>query len=159
MVPYEFSQAGIEAASADAFRPYSAFLRSGEPHTSIFINNPWLMPPKAGEALDWGTGWYYDTTVARKHEYWRNIALPTPTKDLQQLRHDLHEWGLLPHRGRAVQRAVHAHPRPRGGPGGGRAGAGDRVPGGVAAARVVAGEQGRGLRRAAGTRPDQDAMR
>lgn len=94
MVPFEFSQAGIEAASADAFRPYSAFLRSGEPYTSIFINNPWLMPPKAGEALDWGKGWYYDTTVARKHEYWRDIALPTPTKDLQQLRHDLHEWGF-----------------------------------------------------------------
>lgn len=94
MVPFEFSQAGIEAASADAFRPYSAFLRSGEPYTSIFINNPWLMPPKAGEALDWGKGWYYDTTVARKHEYWGDIALPTPTKDLQQLRHDLHEWGF-----------------------------------------------------------------
>jgi ectoine hydroxylase-related dioxygenase (phytanoyl-CoA dioxygenase family) len=94
MLPHEFSHAGVEAASADAFRPYAAFLRSGEPYASIFVNNPWLLPPTAGAELEWGKGWYYDTTVARKHEYWRDIVLPTPTKDLQQLRHDLYEWGF-----------------------------------------------------------------
>jgi len=94
MVPDEFSQTAIDAASVDAFRPYAAFLRSGEPYASIYVNNPWLQPPKANAELEWGQGWYYDTTVARKHEYWRDIALPTPTKDLQQLRHDLYEWGF-----------------------------------------------------------------
>ncbi len=94
MVPDEFSVASVEAASVDAFRPYAAFLRSGEPYTSIFLNNPWLLPPKAGAELEWGQGWYYDTTVARKHDYWRNIVLPTPTKDLQQLRRNLYEWGF-----------------------------------------------------------------
>lgn len=94
MVPHEFSHAGVEEASVDAFLPYAPFLRSGEPYLSIFINNPWLLPPKAGDKLAWGEGWYYDTTVARKHEYWRDIALPTPTKDLQQLRQDLYEWGF-----------------------------------------------------------------
>ena len=94
MVPKEFTHAGVEAASADAFRPYAAFLRSGEPYVSIFVNNPWLLPPNAGAELEWGKGWYYDTTVASKHDYWRDIVLPTPTKDLQQLRHDLYEWGF-----------------------------------------------------------------
>jgi ectoine hydroxylase-related dioxygenase (phytanoyl-CoA dioxygenase family) len=94
MLPHEFSHAGVEAASADAFRPYAAFLNSGEPYASIFVNNPWLLPPTADAELEWGKGWYYDTTVARKHEYWRDIVLPTPTKDLQQLRHDLYEWGF-----------------------------------------------------------------
>jgi ectoine hydroxylase-related dioxygenase (phytanoyl-CoA dioxygenase family) len=94
MLPEEFSHAAIEAASVDAFRPYAAFLRSGEPYASIFVNNPWLLPPKADAELEWNQGWYYDTTVARKHEYWRDIVLPTPTKDLQQLRRDLHEWGF-----------------------------------------------------------------
>lgn len=94
MIPSEFTPEAVEAASVEAFVPYRAFLESGEPYLSIFINNPWLMPPKDDESLQWGQGWYYDTTVASKHEYWRDIALPTPTKDLQRLRHDLHEWGF-----------------------------------------------------------------
>jgi ectoine hydroxylase-related dioxygenase (phytanoyl-CoA dioxygenase family) len=94
MGPVEFSRDGVDEASTDAFIPYAGFLRSGEPYLSIFVNNPWLLPPKADAELEWGQGWYYDTTVARKHEYWRDIVLPTPTKDLQRLRHDLYEWGF-----------------------------------------------------------------
>ncbi len=94
MIPNEFTPEALSAVQTDAFRPYQSFLQSGEPYLSIFINNPWLLPPKDGDALDWGKGWYYDTTVARKHEYWRDIDLPTPTKDLQQLGRDLHEWGF-----------------------------------------------------------------
>jgi hypothetical protein len=33
-------------------------------------NNPWLAPPDMREPLEWGTGRYWDTTVARKHPYW-----------------------------------------------------------------------------------------
>lgn len=51
MVPHEFSRKGVDEASVDAFRPYAGFLRSGEPYLSIFINNPWLLPPKADAEL------------------------------------------------------------------------------------------------------------
>jgi ectoine hydroxylase-related dioxygenase (phytanoyl-CoA dioxygenase family) len=94
MVPEEFTDEGIASASADAFRPYAAHLRSGEPYASIFVNNQWLLPPTVDGGLEWGKGWYYDTTVARRHEYWATVDLPTPTKDLQRLRHDLFEWGF-----------------------------------------------------------------
>jgi ectoine hydroxylase-related dioxygenase (phytanoyl-CoA dioxygenase family) len=94
MVPEEFTSEHIDASAADAFRPYARFLDSGEPYLSIYLNNLWLQPPEAGADLDWGNGWYYDTTVPRKHEYWQDIDLPTPTKNLQQLRRDLYEWGF-----------------------------------------------------------------
>ncbi len=92
-IPEEFTPAAIEASSVNAFRPYREFLKSGEPYVSIFLNNMWLNPPKADAALEWGKGWYYDTTVARKHAYWKNIELPEATRDIAQMRHDLHEWG------------------------------------------------------------------
>ena len=44
--------------------------------------------------LEWGTGRYWDTTVARKHPYWRNQTLPVATKDIQQMRLDLKKWGF-----------------------------------------------------------------
>ena len=32
--------------------------------------------------LEWGAGGYWDTTVARKHEYWKKFDLPEATKDI-----------------------------------------------------------------------------
>lgn len=93
-IPPEFTQAGIEAASAGTSMPYSAFLDSGEPYRSLLKYNPWLRVPRADETLEWGKGWYYDTTVARKHAFWHDKALPTPTKDLSRLRDDLWTWGF-----------------------------------------------------------------
>ena len=52
-----------------------------------------MRPPKTGERLLWGEGKYYDTTVARKHTYWKDLSLPKPEKDIAQLRQDFHEWG------------------------------------------------------------------
>ena len=92
-VPQEFTVEAVDAASAEAFRPYEAFLNNGEPYLSIYLHNQWLKPPEAGQPLEWGKGWYYDTTVARKHEYWQHIDLPQPTKDLAVMRRNLHEWG------------------------------------------------------------------
>ena len=92
-VPVEFTAQAVKESSLEAFRPYGEFLRSAEPYSSIFINNQWLTPPKADAELEWGQGWYYDTTVARKHEYWKNIKTPQATKDIVQLRKDLFEWG------------------------------------------------------------------
>lgn len=92
-VPEEFTAEAVAAKSKDALNPYEAFLRSGEPYRSIYANNPWLIPPKPGEELEWGKGHYYDTTVGRKHEYWKPFDLPRPTRDIDQIRRDLHEWG------------------------------------------------------------------
>jgi ectoine hydroxylase-related dioxygenase (phytanoyl-CoA dioxygenase family) len=93
-MPEEFTSEGVAAGSVDAIVPHAAWLRSGEPYASIFRHNTWLLPPRADVELEWGAGWYYDTTVARRHEYWRHIDLPAPTKDLHRLRHDLSEWGF-----------------------------------------------------------------
>jgi hypothetical protein len=68
-IPEEFTSAHVEANSGeDAFTPYLDFLRSKQPYASILMNNPSMMPPRAGDELVWGEGKYYDTTVARKHE-------------------------------------------------------------------------------------------
>ena len=92
-IPHEFTEEAIAQASVDAFRPYNDFLQSGEPYVSIYLNNQWLTPPKDNEELEWGKGWYYDTTVARKHEYWKDIDLPQPTKDITVMRQNLFDWG------------------------------------------------------------------
>ncbi len=57
-------------------------------------NNPSMVPPRAGEDLVWGEGRYYDTTVARKHDYWKDKDLPQPTKDIVRMRNNLYEWGF-----------------------------------------------------------------
>ena len=94
-IPEEFTSAHVEVQSGeDAFTPYRAFLRSREPYTSILRNNPSMLPPRPGEPLTWGEGRYYDTTVARKHDHWKDIDLPRPTKDISRLRRDIYEWGF-----------------------------------------------------------------
>ena len=93
-IPREFTAETIEAASQDAFLPFKEFLECEQPYKSIIANNPWLKPPAEDEELVWGEGKYYDTTVARKHPYWKDYDLPTPTKDLNQLRHDFFDWGF-----------------------------------------------------------------
>ena len=94
-VPFEFSLEAVEEASGpEAFRPYQGFLGSRQPVDSIVESNPWMKTPLSQEEVIWGDGRYYDTTVARKHEYWRDFDLPVPTKDLNQLRRDLFEWGF-----------------------------------------------------------------
>jgi ectoine hydroxylase-related dioxygenase (phytanoyl-CoA dioxygenase family) len=93
IIPTEFTPQAVAAASASAVAPYQAFHTSGEPDRSLVRNNPWLRVPAPTDALAWGKGAYYDTTVARKHPHWRNAALPRATKDIAQLRRDFYEWG------------------------------------------------------------------
>lgn len=94
-VPIEFTPEAVEAASGpDAFQPYETFLRSRQPVDSIVESNPWMRTPATKDEIVWGEGRYYDTTVGRKHPYWKDFDLPTPTKDLHQLRRDLFEWGF-----------------------------------------------------------------
>ena len=92
-IPAEFTETAVAAGSADVQAPYKDFVTSGEPFRSLLTNNPWLKPPKQGEKLTWGEGRYYDTTVARKHPYWRDKDLPRPTKDIRRLRDDFYQWG------------------------------------------------------------------
>ncbi len=91
--PSEFSKSAIEGAVLAALAPYRVFLDSGEPFSSLHRHNPWTRPPSGRDPLEWGKGWYYDTTVAGKHPYWRDKPLPRASKDVEQLATDLYSWG------------------------------------------------------------------
>ena len=93
-VPIEFTEDFVEENSPHDKQIYRDFLSSGEPFRSIMKNNPWLMPPDIKKPLEWGTGRYWDTTVARKHDYWKDLDLPEETKDINQMRRDIKEWGF-----------------------------------------------------------------
>ena len=92
-IPTEFSEKAIVATLDSAATPYRDFVHSREPYQSLYEANPNMRPPKTGERLLWGEDKYYDTTVARKHTYWKDLSLPKPKKDIAQLRQDFHEWG------------------------------------------------------------------
>ncbi len=92
-IPPQFTPEAVAAASQEVHAPYRDFVSSGEPYRSLVRNNPWMRPPNPKEALAWGEGWYYDTTVARKHPEWIDKQLPEPTKDIRRLREDFHSWG------------------------------------------------------------------
>ena len=92
-IPPEFSEKVIATASDGAATPYRDFVHSREPYQSLYEANPNMRPPKTGERLLWGEDKYYDTTVARKHTYWKDLSLPKPEKEIAQLRQDFHEWG------------------------------------------------------------------
>ena len=121
-VPDEFLPDAVAAASDEVAQLSDAqWFRSGEPFRSMHKNNPWLRPPVGGngvpatrpegslterfrcplyEAGQSSTGGglngtpYYDTTVARKHDYWKQFDdLPVPTKDIRRARRDLDKYG------------------------------------------------------------------
>ena len=93
-IPNEFTPESIAKVSdSTAFLPYQEFLRSRQPVDSILASNPWMKKPNGSDDVIWGTNQYYETTVGRKHHYWKQFDLPTPTKDMNRLRHDLFEWG------------------------------------------------------------------
>ena len=112
-LPREFTSEAIAELSKDFESPYRTQLTSREPYRSLLRANPWLSVPKRDEPLRWGEGRYYDTTVARKHPYWKAVDLPLPTKDLGQLREDFYRWGYCliedgtsPQQTRALQERV-----------------------------------------------------
>ena len=96
-IPVEFTAEAVaaeaEAASSAGVELFAPFLASGEPYRSLLRHNPWLKPPRNDEALCWGEGAYYDTTVAARHPHWRQESLPRPTRALVQLRRDFVQWG------------------------------------------------------------------
>jgi ectoine hydroxylase-related dioxygenase (phytanoyl-CoA dioxygenase family) len=88
----EFSQEYFDEHTTKENRLFNNFIDSKEPYKSIFQNNPWMIPPDIKRPLEWGDH-YWDTTVARKHDYWKNFELPSPTKDIVQIREDFKKWG------------------------------------------------------------------
>ena len=74
-IPTEFTAAHIQANADASEYLFREFLRSGEPFKSMLVNNPWLEPPDLKRPLQWGQGRYWDTTVARKHSYWKDVIL------------------------------------------------------------------------------------
>ena len=122
-VPPEFLPENVAARSEDAAQLQDAkWFRSGEPFRSMHRNNPWLKPPVGGNGVRAtrpdgslterfrcplfesgrsaeggglnGTP-YYDTTVPRKHDYWKQFDdLPRETKDIDKARRDLAKYGF-----------------------------------------------------------------
>ncbi len=121
--PPEFLPENVAALSDEAAQLKDAqWFRSGEPFRSMHTNNPWLKPPvggngvpamrpdgsltepfrcplfEAGRSAEGGglNGTpYYDTTVARKHNYWKQFDdLPRETKDINKARRDLRKYGF-----------------------------------------------------------------
>ena len=122
-VPPEFLPENVEARSSeDAQLQDAKWFQSGEPFRSMHKNNPWLKPPVGGngvratrpdgsltepfkcELFEAGRGAeggglngtpYYDTTVPRKHNYWKQFNdLPHETKDINKARRDLQKYGF-----------------------------------------------------------------
>ena len=89
----QFTEEYIKKESKDRELLFKDFLNSKEPYTSIFKNNPWLQPPDFRKPLDLNENRYWNTTVGRKHPYWKTKKLPTPTKEIKQIRKDFKKWG------------------------------------------------------------------
>ncbi len=123
VIPSEFHPDNIAALSNEEAQLQDAkWFRSGEPFRSMHKNNPWLRPPVGGNGVpstrpaeslteeipcplfEAGRGAeggglngtpYYDTTVIRKHNYWRKFDdLPHETKDINKARQDLDKYGF-----------------------------------------------------------------
>ena len=88
----EFTQEYIDKNSPDKDKLFKQFLDSQEPYTPIFKNNLWLLPPDFKKPLESGDH-FCNTTVGRKHPYWKNKNLPKPTKEIKQIRKDFKKWG------------------------------------------------------------------
>ncbi|NKB99522.1 MAG: hypothetical protein GKR90_13640 [Pseudomonadales bacterium] len=97
-VPNEFDPESIKAKSAPEMGMYRAEVSTAEPMKSVLESNPeiYFVPPQRGS--QWGEwefqpGSYYDTTTGAKHPEWAQHSLPQPSKDIEQLRRDMVEWG------------------------------------------------------------------
>ena len=71
----QFSQEYIEKNTPKKDMLFKSFLDSQEPYTSIFKNNPWLAPPNFKKPLSKKKVHYWNTTVGRKHPYWKTKKL------------------------------------------------------------------------------------
>ena len=98
-IPTEFTAAHIQANADASEYLFREFLRSGEPFKSMLVNNPWIEPPDLKRPLQWGPGRYWDTTVARKHSYWKDVALPQTNQEHCPIARRFPAVGVLLNRG------------------------------------------------------------
>ena len=117
-IPNEFDPDIVKANSGRSAQMYRAETSSAEPMKSVLENNPEIYFVTPQRSADWGNwefkpGSYYDTTTGAKHPYWQDHNLPQPTKDIEQLRKDMVQWGyckiedaLSPDQVAAVQERV-----------------------------------------------------
>lgn len=97
-LPAEFTPEAVAAKSPPERQMYRKEVYDTEPMRSVMQSNPEIhfVPPKRGS--EWGKwtfkpGAYYDTTTGGKHPHWQGVDLPKPTKDIDQLRRDMLQWG------------------------------------------------------------------
>jgi ectoine hydroxylase-related dioxygenase (phytanoyl-CoA dioxygenase family) len=98
VIPNEFDPEFIKAKSTPDRQMYRAQIASIEPMKSVLENNPEIYFVTPQRSADWGKwefrpGSYYDTTTGAKHPYWQDHDLPQATKDIEQLRRDMLQWG------------------------------------------------------------------
>ena len=104
--PIEFSSEHIATHSPLEEQLYTAFLKSGEPYRSLYRKNfhqgarhgyvhrlKETPTNNATPGLDLEDNNLYYNTQVSSATYWKDVDLPTPTKDIRRLRHDLREWG------------------------------------------------------------------
>lgn len=97
-IPNEFDPEFVKTKSKPNAQMYHAQTSSTEPMKSVLENNPEIYFVTPQRSADWGNwefkpGSYYDTTTGAKHPYWQDLDLPQPTKDIEQLRKDMVQWG------------------------------------------------------------------
>jgi ectoine hydroxylase-related dioxygenase (phytanoyl-CoA dioxygenase family) len=93
MTPPEFTAEAVKQRSPENAQLFTHVWGKHSLEESLFANNPWLKPPAHDKPLEWGAHCYWDTTIASRHPYWRDAALPRPTKDMDRMRRDILEWG------------------------------------------------------------------
>ena len=106
-LPKEFTTQYIDQASTGPTSPlYQDIVSSKEPYRSLTrqnfhqsaqygYNHKVEHAPANSPApgLDLKNDSLYYNTEGAAAEYWRNADLPKPRKDINELRHDLAEWG------------------------------------------------------------------
>ena len=68
----------------------------------IHLKHPWLAPPNFKTKKKFITG----IQLGRKHPYWKTKKLPTPTKEIKQIRKDFKRWGYALDRRWNVKRSM-----------------------------------------------------
>lgn len=103
--PKEFTQEFIEENSPEEEQLFTSFLKSGEPYRSFgrkdfhtaarsgYFHNPKWVPEGPTPGLDLADESVYYNTSGAAQDYWKDVDLPKPTKDITKLRADLREWG------------------------------------------------------------------
>ncbi|MEC8048048.1 MAG: hypothetical protein VX149_11090, partial [Pseudomonadota bacterium] len=117
-LPKEFTTQYIDQASTGPTSPlYQDIVSSKEPYRSLTrqnfhqsaqygYNHKVEHAPANSPApgLDLKNDSLYYNTEGAATEYWRNADLPKPRKDINELRHDLAEWGYC-----LIDQALSAH--------------------------------------------------